>query len=87
MELARYFEIFAQEWEGWEGERTWATLEGEFALRASSDKLGHITLKYFLRPANTEFLWELTGALEVEAGQLESIANEVRRAWDPESEA
>ena len=34
-------------------------------------------------PARESELTELKGALEIEAGQLESIATEVRRAWAP----
>jgi len=82
-DLAKYFDLMAKEWQGWEGERNWASLEGEFELKASMDKMGHVTLKYFLRPPHTGFHWELKGAIEIEAGQLESIAKEVRRAWAP----
>jgi primase-polymerase (primpol)-like protein len=70
----------ASEWRGWAGEKTWATLEGEFELTATADSLGHIRLGFFLRPADTGFNWELRGALELDAGQLEAIAHEIKAA-------
>jgi hypothetical protein len=79
-DLGEFFASMANEWRGWSGEKTWATLEGEFELAATADSLGHVRLGFFLRPANTGFNWELRGALEREAGQLLTIAHEVRSA-------
>jgi Family of unknown function (DUF6228) len=76
-----FFSSLAKDWKGWDGERSWATLEGEFELAATSDRLGHIQLRFFLRPAYTGLHWELRGALELEAGQLDSIAQEAREVW------
>jgi Family of unknown function (DUF6228) len=80
-DLPDFFSSLAKDWRGWKGERSWATLEEEFKLTATCDALGHIYLKFFLRPAYTGLHWELNGILEVEAGQLESIAEDVGKAW------
>jgi hypothetical protein len=79
--LGEYFESMAAEWAGWKGTKDWSSLEGEFTLSAKSDSTGHVTLSYFLRPPYTGFHWELKGALELEAGQLSAIAQEVGAAW------
>lgn len=79
--LGEYFESMAADWTGWTGTKDWSSLEGEFTLSAKSDNTGHITLSYFLRPPYTGFHWELKGALELEAGQLSAIAQEVGTAW------
>jgi len=79
--LHQYFASMASEWQGWKGEKTWATLEGEFELKATVDSTGHVRLAYFLRPPYTDFHWELRGAIEIEVGQLEAIAAEFQAAW------
>lgn len=80
-DLGEFFASMAKDWKGWRGERTWATLEDEFRLTASTDALGHVRLGFLLRPSDTDLSWELRGALELEAGQLEAIAQDVRSAW------
>src|ERR1700691_5899488 len=47
--LAQFFQDMAANWKGWEGEKTWSSIEGEFGLAATSDRLGHITLRIRLR--------------------------------------
>ena len=80
-DLGEFFASMAKDWNGWSGQRSWGTLEGEFQLTASADSLGHISLGYVLRPQNTDFSWELKGTLELESGQLEAISQEVKSAW------
>jgi hypothetical protein len=81
-DLGQFFTSLANDWRGWQGERTWATLEGEFELTATSDPLGHVRLAYFIRPPHTGFNWELRGVLELEAGQLESLSLDAQAAWN-----
>jgi Family of unknown function (DUF6228) len=80
-DLGQYFEELASNWRGWQGRKEWSTLEGEFTLSATSDSTGHIALAYFLRPPHTGFHWELRDAVELEAGQLQAIAQEMKDAW------
>lgn len=40
-DLGQFFTSLAKDWKGWRGERTWATLEGEFELTATTDPLGN----------------------------------------------
>jgi len=80
-DLGEFFASMASEWRGWTGEKTWATLDRELELTATADSLGHIRLAFFLRPADTGFNWELRGALELGAGQLEAIAHDVKAAF------
>jgi Family of unknown function (DUF6228) len=79
--LADYFRDIAEHWRGWKGEKKWGTLEGEFELSATADSTGHVKLRFFLRAPETGYHWELSGAIELEAGQLDSIAADVRLAW------
>ena len=79
--LSDYFHDIAKNWRGWTGEKNWATLEGEFELSATADKTGHVRLAIVLRSPYTGYHWELRSALELEAGQLDSIASEVGAIW------
>ena len=85
--LSHYFQDIADNWRGWDGKKKWGTLEGEFELSATSDKTGHTRLAVFLRAPYTGYHWELRYALELEAGQLESIAKAVAVVWSTQSAA
>jgi Family of unknown function (DUF6228) len=74
--LARFFDDLAANWRGWAGEKGWGSLEGEFAIRCTCDRLGHTEMRITLRK---ELEWETSGSLIIEAGQLRLIAQTVRR--------
>ena len=69
------FEELARQWRGWEREKQWAALEDELRLTATCDHTGHITLKVILRDSGHANGWRLNASLELEAGQLESLAH------------
>ena len=81
VDLGDFFRDLALNWKGWEGERHWSTLEGEFAICATSDHLGHIRLAFTLSQPYTGLELQLKGALELEAGTLDSVAKQVSAAW------
>jgi hypothetical protein len=69
----------ASAWRGWDGERTWGSLEGEVGLRASHDKLGTVKLAAELRSdvyasQGGGYLWTATALLFLDAGGLDSLA-------------
>src|SRR6202042_425444 len=56
------FSGLAEDWRGWDGERTLGSVDGEVELRASHDKLGTVTLTVRLRSdvyeaSVRDFLW------------------------------
>jgi hypothetical protein len=70
------FDAMAREWRGWAGTKQWESLEGELKLTATRDRTGHITVQVDLhRPG----AWELRVWLTLEAGQLDRIAEQLRR--------
>jgi hypothetical protein len=81
-DLGKFFQSIADDWKGWKGSKSWSTLESELELAATSDSLGHVRLEFVLRKPHNGFQWELRGALELEAGQLDRIAQDVRLAWN-----
>jgi hypothetical protein len=79
--LVSLFIEMAENWTGWEGAKIWDAIEGDFSLSCTCDKLGHITLKVALVERDTPELWSARFNVEVEAGQLEKIANEMNKLF------
>ena len=65
------FEQMAIEWQGWKGEKTWGSLEGEFDLTATSDSTGHITLVASVYSGTFPPSSKMVSEFEIELGQLE----------------
>lgn len=72
----------AQNWRGWEGAKDWISIEGDFRLTCTSDKLGHIQLELELVGRRTPEPWFAKFTINIEAGQLEKIANQVRLLFE-----
>jgi Family of unknown function (DUF6228) len=70
------FRRLADDWRGWEGERTWSSLEGDLDLAATHDGLGHVALRVRLRSGPYEEDWLATGTIWLEAGQLDATARD-----------
>jgi hypothetical protein len=80
--LVNLFLEMAESWTGWEGAKTWDAIEGDFSLSCTCDKLGHITLEVELVGRDAPELWSAKFNVEVEAGQLEKIANEMKALFE-----
>ena len=70
----------AQNWRGWDGKKTWASLEGELRFSATSDSTGHT---YLVASARTRVdsepnYTELIVTYAIEAGQLAQIAKDAK---------
>jgi hypothetical protein len=76
--LATFFSNLAKDWQGWTGEKTWKSIEGEMALRATTDRLGHVTLNVRLTAPPSPPAWRFEGNVLIEAGMLEGLAARVR---------
>ena len=76
--LAIFFSTLAKDWQGWAGEKTWESIEGEMVLRATTDRLGHITLNVRLTAPPSPPAWRFEGNVLIEAGMLEGLAARVR---------
>jgi Family of unknown function (DUF6228) len=75
---AKFFGELAESWRGWNGEKKWSSMEGEYQLLAIRDSLGHITLSAILRsdPSLIAPCWQASVSVMVEAGQLERLHRE-----------
>jgi hypothetical protein len=72
----------ARRWKGWEGVKSWESLEEALRLELRADRLGHVTLTVRVRSwfAGGD-PWQLEADLALDAGQLERIAGEAARFW------
>ena len=75
--MPEFFQDLAKNWKGWDGEKSWESLEGDLDIFASSDKLGHVTLTFRLGNANRglDEDWVLVVKMSTEAGLLDDIAS------------
>ena len=76
-DLDRFWRGLAENWRGWQGRRSWQSLEGELGLSATSDRLGHVELEVRLQEG-APFLWRVHGKMSLDAGQLDRIAAAAR---------
>ena len=67
-------DFFKQLAEGWDGEKVWSALEGEYSMSAKSDLTGHIYINFHIYSNLTEPYWSVQVAIVLESGQLDSIA-------------
>jgi hypothetical protein len=68
------FAEMAQRWSGWSGELVWESLEGEFTIKSSRDRSGHIFIRVELRSGPMLNDWHVVATVAAEAGQLEKLA-------------
>lgn len=74
--LVSFFEDLAKNWKGFDGEKEWSSLEGEFNLSCTSDSLGHFALEVTIRDnMDTRYARK---TIYIESGQLEKIALEAK---------
>lgn len=78
--LKKFFAELAENWKGFEGEKVWTSLEAEFAIACTSDKLGHFAIECTIR--NYLDKWCARNTIYIEAGQLEKIASDVKSFFE-----
>ena len=80
--LGDFFTELAEEWRGWEGDKSWASAEGEITFTASHDRLGIVAIGVQLHSEvyrERDWLWNAGAILCVDPGSLGRLA---RRAHD-----
>ena len=74
---AELFVEIAKDWKGFNGEKSWGSLEGEFDIEAKSDSTGHIIITASINTGFFPPCSKMVSEFEIEAGQLESISNQM----------
>ena len=77
-QLASFFSDLAVYWKGWEGEKQWQSVEGDFLLGCRSNSRGHVAVRVTLKSGPYEDDWSVTAIIHIDAGQLGEIASKVR---------
>ena len=81
--LAVLFDDLARDWRGFEGIREWFSLENEFLITCTSDRLGHVFASIELRnnwyagPPPGSPGWNVRANLTIEAGALDGLARDL----------
>lgn len=70
------FKEMATEPSGWKGEKSWAALDGEMSMVATTDSLGHVNLEVNLDPRDGPPEWHVRLTMVLEVGALEQVAAE-----------
>ena len=70
------FKEMATEPSGWKGEKSWAALDGEMSMVATTDSLGHVNLEVNLDPRDGPPEWYVRLTMVLEVGALEQLAVE-----------
>ncbi len=66
----------SKEWNGWKDPKEWGAMEGEFCINATYKVTGHIMLSFEINDVSNG--WDVIANIDVEAGQLESLACEAK---------
>lgn len=75
--------MLAANWQGWDGEKEWVALAGEYKMSAKVCSTGYITLTIKVWSGNWEPFWSFEVGMIIEAGQLEAIVHESKRFLCP----
>ncbi len=67
------------QWRGWDGELRWAALEGEFAIVATADSSGHVTLRLAFQEISEPSPWSAEIEFILEAMQVDEAHRKLRR--------
>ncbi|GJM40274.1 MAG: hypothetical protein DHS20C20_05560 [Ardenticatenaceae bacterium] len=76
--ITELFEHLATNWQGWNGEEEWVSLEGELTLTCVWQKTGKVKFSVTLLSGHYEDDWTIQTQLFVEPSQLDDIAFEMR---------
>lgn len=74
--LIEFFEAMKKDWRGWDGVREWSSAEGEFAISATSDWLGHVLLQVAFKPVYPS--WSVNVRLTLDVSQIDSLPQHLR---------
>ena len=79
--LANFFSDLASSWRGWEGEKSWESVEHHLRITAVSDSLGHCLLTFTLRDG-PKYTWKtVVSGFKIDAGEdMAALAREMR-SW------
>jgi hypothetical protein len=76
--LWQFLTGLADNWRGWEGERTWVSEDAEVRLTALHDKTNAVIVTVQFDDGSPA-RWILTAELELDPGVFQTLANDAKR--------
>ena len=80
-ELSTFFKSLAANWKGWEGCKTWHSIESDIHFEAIHNNLGAIILKFQIQQDQTSNPWAFKGQISIELGMLQSISENAEKIF------
>lgn len=74
--LSSFFSDLARDWRGWDGAKTWDSIEGVLRLSATHDGIGHVSIRVTLQSSTSPDAWALDATLNIDAGALDMLARD-----------
>ena len=68
------FQDFAQNPQGWQGEKGWGSMDGELSFSATMDSTGHVFLSVKITSDPDKQSWNVKTTMLIESGQLAQVA-------------
>ena len=77
--LATFFADMSDSWRGWDGERSWNSIEHDLSITARSDDFGHCHLEFTVRDG-PNYSWETRiGGFSIDGGEdMSRVARSIR---------
>lgn len=81
--LAKFMHGLAQDFRGWEGVRTWRSIEDQLLVAATWATGGHVELMLRIKPSIYD-KWELATSFDIEAGEeMANLAASIEAFFHP----
>ncbi|WP_233874097.1 DUF6228 family protein [Paraburkholderia adhaesiva] len=77
--ISAFFREMAEAWTGWDGAKSWTSIDGDLNLSATITRLGQVALTIELAALTSS----MSTHLALEAGSLEQIARDVAQVFEP----
>jgi hypothetical protein len=79
-DLDAFFDRLAVNWQGWQGEQLWDSLEHDLSIAAAHDGIGQVRLRVTLRESYRPDPWAASATFIVQAGEeLPALASKIAR--------
>ncbi len=79
--LVAFFSDLADSWRGSEGEKSWHSAEGDLAITASADRLGHWSMEFTVSDGPTSSWQADVRGFTIDAGEDMASTSSSIREW------
>jgi Family of unknown function (DUF6228) len=81
-DLCAFLADLAKHWKGWEGQKSWTSLEADLTIVARFEGFGRVVLSVELRGPDAPFAWTFSAAITTDPGaQMTQAAHDARHLF------